>query len=157
METSILQQVKWIEFFRLQINTEGMTLSLSKEKLNHTFQRCLEVYSQPKTSVLNLKSTLQAILPATIQFRFLWQQKQILVLKGQGWYKGLITLDDLERKGLLWWIGNIKLSNGRKIQQQEPQMTIQTNVSTWRWSAHCKRLSTGEKWSKWNKDSEEMF
>ena len=34
-------------------------------------------------------------------------------------------------------------SNGRKIQQQEPQMTIQTDVSTKGWGAHCNGISTG--------------
>ena len=40
------------------------------------------------------------------------------------------------------------LSNGRKIQQQEPQMTVQTDPSTKGWGAHCNGISTGGKWSK---------
>ena len=62
---------------------EEMTLSLSKEKLNHVIQQCQEVYFRPRTSVLNftkliglLSSTVQTLLPGKIQFRFL-QQEQI--------------------------------------------------------------------------------
>ena len=35
-----------------------------------------------------------------------------------------------------------------KIQQQESKVTIQTDVSTKGWGAHCKEISTGGKWSK---------
>ena len=75
---SILHPVKQLEFLGLQINTEEMTLSLSEEKLTHMTQKYQERYSQPGTSVLSLtkligllSSTVQAILPGKIQFRFL--------------------------------------------------------------------------------------
>ena len=151
---SILQPVKQLEFLGLQINTREMTLSLSEEKLTHIIQQCQEIYSQTRTSVLSLtkligllSSTVQAILPGKIQFRFL-QQEQISSLKNQGSYQGYVILGNLARHEFLRWIENIRLSNGRKIQQQEPQLTIQTDASTKGWGAHCNGISTGEKWSK---------
>ena len=44
---------------------------------------------------------------------------------------------------LIRWIENIRLSNGGKIQKQEPQMTIQTDVFTKGLGVHCKGISTG--------------
>ena len=66
----------------------------------------------------------------------------------QGSYQGYVILGNLARHELLWWIENTRLSNGRKIQQQESQLTIQTDASTKGWGAHCNGISTGEKWSK---------
>ena len=42
---------------------------------------------------------------------------------------------------LLWWMENLKLCNGRKIQEREPHMIIQTDASTKGWGAYCKRVS----------------
>ena len=43
---------------------------------------------------------------------------------------------------------NLKLCNGRKVQQREPHMIIQTDDSAKGWGAYNKGVSTGEKWSK---------
>ena len=71
--------------------------------------------TQPKTLVLNLNKligllslTVQAILPAGIQFRYL-QQDQILALQKKGSYSGHVTLENLAREELLWWMENLKL------------------------------------------------
>ena len=110
---SILQPEKQLEFLGLQIITEEMTLSLSEEKLAHTIHQCQEVYSQPRNSVSRLTRQVN--------------------------YSGYVILGNLARQELLWWIENIRLSNGRKIQQQEPLMTIQPCFhervgSTFRWN-----------------------
>ena len=151
LKKSILQPVKQLEFLGLQINTEEMTLSLSEEKLTHIIQQCQEVYSQPRTSVLSLtkligllSSRVQTIFPGKIQFGFL-QQEQIPRLKKQGSY---VILGNLARHELLWWI-----ENDRKIQQQEPQLTIQTDASTKGWGAHCNGISTGVNGRKKNSDT----
>ena len=49
----------------------------------------------------------------------------------------------LNQTRISWWIENIMLSNGRKIQQQEHQMIIQTDASQKGWGAHCNGISTG--------------
>ena len=94
LKKSSLQAVKQFEFLVLHINTEEITVSLSGEKLICLTQQCQKIYSQPKTSRLSLLkliglllSTVQAILPGKIQFRFL-QQEQITSLKEQGNYWG---------------------------------------------------------------------
>ena len=46
----------------------------------------------------------------------------------QGSYQGYHILGNVVRKELLWWIENIRLPNGRKIQKQEPQVTIQKDM-----------------------------
>ena len=58
------------------------------------------------------------------------------------WY---VTLGNLAREELRRWMENLKLCNGRKIQQREPHMIIQTDASTKGWRAYCKGVSTAEK------------
>ena len=53
------------------------------------------------------------------------------------------TALSLNQTRISWWIENIMLSNGRKIQQQEDQMIIQTDASRKGWGAHCNGISTG--------------
>ena len=149
LKKSILHPVIQLEFLGLQINTEEITVFLSEEKLTQIIQQCQEVYSQPRTSLLSLTklidlllSTVPAILPRKIQFRFL-QQEQITSLKKQGSCQGYVIPGNLARQKLFWWMENIRLSNGRKSQQQEPQMTIQTDAFTKGWGAHYKGISTG--------------
>ena len=43
LKKTILQPVKQLEFLRLQINTEEMTLSLLEEKLTHIIQQRQEI------------------------------------------------------------------------------------------------------------------
>ena len=39
---------------------------------------------------------------------------------------------------------NLKLSNGSKIQQREPDMIIQTDASTKEWGTYCRGALAGE-------------
>ena len=80
LKKSVLHPVK-------QIDADKMTFSLSEEKLKHVSQQFQEIFKQPTNSVLNLtkliglsSSTVQAILPARIQFRY-FQHEQILALQ----------------------------------------------------------------------------
>ena len=148
LKKSVLQPVKQIEFLGLAIDTKKITFTLSEKKLKHVSQKCQEIFKQPKTSVLNLtklidllSSTVEAILPARIQFLY-FQQEQILALQKKGSYSGHVTLGNLASKELLWWMENLKLCNGRKIQQREPHIIIQRDASTKDWGAYCKGVLT---------------
>ena len=112
LKKSVLHLVKQIGFLGLVIDTEKMNFALSEKKLKHVSQQCQEIFKQPKTSALTLtklngllSSTVQAILPARVQFRYL-QQEQILALQKRGSYSGHVTLGNLAREELLWWMEN---------------------------------------------------
>ena len=73
-----------------------MTLSLSAEKIGKTKDQCLRLYKASEVSLLDLtklvgtlSSTIQAVLPARLQFRFL-QQQQIVSLKQSQSYLTLV-------------------------------------------------------------------
>ena len=63
--------MKQIEFLSLVVDIEKMTLALSEKKWKHVSQQYQEIFTQSKTSVLNLakliallSSTVEAILPS---------------------------------------------------------------------------------------------
>ena len=121
LKKSVLHPVKQIDFLGLVIDTEKMTLALSEKKIKEP--KTQPNTSQPKTSILHLtkligllSSIVQAILPARIQFRYI-KQEQILALQKMGSDSVHVTLGNLAIEELLWWMENLKLCNGRKIQQ----------------------------------------
>ena len=76
-----------IEFLGLIVNSQTMTLPLPKENIVEIKNQCLSFYKASEVSLLDLtklmgilSSTIQAVIPARLQFRFL-QQQQILSLK----------------------------------------------------------------------------
>ena len=152
LKKSVLHPVKQIEFLGLVIDTEKMGFALSEKKLKYVSQQCQEIFKQPKTSVLNLteltgllSSTVQAILPARIQFRYL-QQEQILALQKKGSCSGHVTLGNLAREELLWWMENFAIRE--KFSNKKPIGSFRQMPQQKAGGAYCKGVSTGGKWSK---------
>ena len=94
-----------------------------------------------------LSSTVQAVLPARLQFRYL-QQQQIQSLKAQKSYQHTLILNKQSKEELIWWVNNLNLSNGRYLVQPLAQVVIQTDASMKGWGALCKGISTGGLWPK---------
>jgi len=93
-----------------------------------------------------LSSSAIAILPAPLQYRAL-QRQQILELgKGCGFEK-VVELDQSAREELHWWVQNLRLSNGKRILLQKPQLVISSDASMKGWGAFCQGQRTGGPWS----------
>ena len=75
-----------------------------------------------------LSSTIQAVLPTQIHFRYL-QLQQVSALKGGMSYKEKIILNDQALRKLQWRIENLKYFNERYIIQAKPQIVTQTDTS----------------------------
>ena len=87
LKKCVLDPAQEIEFLGLIANSQTMTLSLPKEKIGKIKDQCLRLYKASEVSLLDLtklirtlSSTIQAVLPARLQFCFL-QQQQILSLR----------------------------------------------------------------------------
>ena len=91
----------------------------------------------------HLTSTIQAILPARLQCRFL-QQQQIQALKSHQSYQKEIVLNQDSKVELLWWVENLSLSNGCSLICPETQVVIQTDASLTGWGAVCNGQTTRE-------------
>ena len=148
LKKSVLDPCQEIEFLGMIINSNNLSISLPPQKLQKIKDFCMEIYNAHKVSVLELtkllcllSSTVQAVLPAQLQIRYL-QQIQIQALSQKYSYQQLVTLDLKAKKELMWWIQNLNLCNGRCLIQPPPQLVIQTDASKTGWGANCQGLTT---------------
>ena len=79
---SVLTPVQEIEFLGLTINSVTLVLSLNKTKIQKVVSECQKLLKNPQTSILELTrliglltSTIQAVLPARLNCRFLQIQQ----------------------------------------------------------------------------------
>ena len=136
-----------------------MTLALTEEKMKKVILKCQNLLSHPQTTVLELtkliglmSSTVQAVLPARLQLRYL-QQQQIQSLNQACSYQAEIVLNSLSKQELLWWVENLRLNNGRSLRQKEPNLVIQTDASKSGWGAFCNGVSA---WGEWSEKEENL-
>ena len=125
LKKCVLDPVQERELLGLILNSQTMNLSLPNEKIVKTKDQCLSFYKASDVSLLDLKkligklfSTIQAVLPARLQFRFL-QQQQILSLKQTQCYLTLVKVIPMTKNELLWWVNNPELCNGGLVIQPQ--------------------------------------
>ena len=110
LKKSVLTPTQRIEFLGVTVDSLIMTLSLPKKKVSKVQKQCQELLQKTQVSILELtkligllSSTIQAVLPAQINFRYL-QQQQIQALKTQGSYCKKVILNRHSKEELQWWI-----------------------------------------------------
>ena len=143
LKKSVLVPTQKMKFLGLIIDSVAMTLSLTKQKLHKIMLWCSQTFNNPKVSILELtkligvmSSTVQAVLPARIQFRYLQQQQILSFQNNNNNYSQLIVLNNSSKEELLWRINNLKMSNGRCLVQPQPQVVMQTDASKTGWGGN---------------------
>jgi len=148
-EKSMLQPSQTTEFLGFQINSLSMMFFLPEEKINHIKQKCKEMLKLEKVSVRQiakltgkLTSSMQAILPANLQSRYLQmlQIKGILIGKS---YEQEIILSQEARSERIWWASQIDNHNGKTIITPSPDFVITSDASNLGWGATFQDLKTG--------------
>ena len=154
LKKSELTPTQRIEFLGVTIDSLIMTLSLPEKKVSKVQKQFQELLQKTKKSISELKklagllpSTIQAVLPVQINFRYL-QQQPIEALKTQGLCCKKVVLNGNSKEELQWWIKNLKICNGRYVIQSHSQVLIQTDAPRKRWGAVCQGISTGGQCSK---------
>ena len=130
----MLNPVQKIEFLGLEIDSVAMKLSLPQRKVEEIVQMSQNALNNKITLreltqlIGKLTSTVQAILPAKLQIRFL-QQIQIKALRKSLAYESLITLDLQAKDELSWWMTNMKMYNGMPLSIVPPDTKIFLDAS----------------------------
>ena len=134
-----------------------MTLSLPEEKIRKIKDQCLRLYKASEVSLLDLtkligtlSSTIQAVLPARLQFCFL-QQQHILSLKQTQSYLTMVKVDSHGKKQVVIVGQQSGTLHGRLVTQPQTQVLIQTDASKKGWWAVCRGIRTGGQWSRRNR------
>ena len=117
-------------------------VSENKESVCGGVQSTRDNLVRTNTFLETLTSTVQAILQARLQFRYL-QQQQIATLK-----RSVSYMTAMAKEELAWWIKKLELSNGRAIMQPLSQILMQTDTSKKGWGAVGQGIRTGGLWSR---------
>ena len=136
---SVLTPEQEIEFLDLTINSVTLELFVKKTKIQKVVSKCQNLLNNPQTSILELTrligllmSTIQAVLPARLNCRFL-QIQQISPLSENLSYLDIIVLNQNSKIEQKWWVQNLELCNGRALIQPPVEVLIQTDASTKGW------------------------
>lgn len=152
-EKSIFTPSKELLFLGFLINSEHMTVTLTKEKSMFLKQSCLELLSSAFPSircvarVIGLMiSSAPAIELAMLYYRALENDKVDALKQNFGNFDSQMTLSPLSKADLLWWVNNVEKTS-KKISQSQPDVVITTDASKEGWGAVLGSTSTGGRWS----------
>ena len=152
-EKSKVNPSQVLDFLGFQIDSQKMMFHLAEEKITKLKVSCREILSAKKVSVRDLAkitgklvSTLQAIIPANLQCRFLQMLQTKSLMSGKT-YESKISLTSEAREELLWWVNQIEQSNGRSIISVTPDLVLTTDASNEGWVAVCRGIRTGGIWT----------
>ena len=93
-----------------------------------------------------LSSSIQAVFPAPLHYRFLQMAKTMALKKTQS-YESTISLNQAAQEELLWWRNNLAAWNGRSLLRKESDLLTETDASNLGWGACCNGVRTGGIWS----------
>lgn len=152
---SELKPTRRMEFLGILIDSVNMTMLVTEEKIKQLTRLCSEAKQLGELSVRKLSSligklisTASAIIPCMLQVRFL-QQLQIKAVRGRKRYSDLVQLNEKASLELDWWIGNLKLREGKPILLTPPDMVIHSDAAkSGGWGAECNGVQTGGQWSR---------
>ena len=156
---SVLEPAREMEFLGILVNSVEMSMLLTEEKITKLTKLCKDTLSRGKLTVKKmgsligkLVSTAAAVTPCMLQVRFM-QQLHIKAVRDQKLWTDIIWLDEKARLELNWWIGNLKLREGKPILTSPPDLIIHSDAAkTGGWGAECNGVQTGGQWSREEKD-----
>ena len=158
---SVLKPAQQIEFLDLKRDFHTMALALTEEKMKKVILECQNLHSHPQTTALELKkidrsdvlncpsssaSSSTAKLFTTTTNTITFFSMEIQSLNQACSYQAEIVLNSLPKQQLLRWVKNLRLNNGRSLQQKEPNLVIQADASKSDWGAFSNGMLTGGKW-----------
>ena len=153
LDKSVLTPTQNIEFLGFRINSTEMSVTLTKHKKDKIRTLCWTMLSNSFLSIQELASVtgkLIATFPAVnyggLHYRELEKLKVSELKKNRGHYKAQITLNDMARSELKWWISNLEHSYGH-IHKKQVTVTIETDASGRGWGAYNGVDKIGGRWN----------
>ena len=130
-----------------------MSLYLPKDKVKGIKKDCQRLIDNPSVSIRalsrlvgKLSSSIQAVLPVPLHYRYLLRIKNVALKKRQS-YLAMLCLDQAAQQELLWWRDHLAAWNGRSLLRKKEDLTIETDASNLGWGASCNGVRSGGIWS----------
>ena len=141
-QKSVLIPSTTIEFLRSIVDSKTLTLFLPKEKIKKAKKASQSILDnalpliQLSQFLGYLTSTIQAVFPAPIHFRYLQVDKNKALSTCQ-YYLATLSLSQHAKEELIWWRDNLEAWNGKALVSGEPCLIIETDVSCKGWKPHA--------------------
>ena len=146
---SVLVPSQKMEFLGSLVNSFDLSLSIPRDRIRKIQSKSQDLLNTPVTTVRELSkflgllsSSIQAVLPAPLHYRYLQQAKNS-VIRFRKSYEGVVHLDSECHQGVQWWKYNLVAWNGKALFQQSTYLVIETDASRQGWGAYCQGMSTG--------------
>ena len=152
-EKSQLQPTQLIQYLGFLIDSRGMRIKLTEQKVTQMVVTCRAIQEKQSLSVQELAKLIgkmtaafPAIFPAPLWYRELQRLKNQAIQKEQS-FEGLVKLNQEALLELQWWSTKMNLMNGKSVSTQDPSLVVETDASMLEWGAVCKGIRTGGLWS----------
>lgn len=149
----MLDAVQVISFLGFEIDSVNMLFKLPEGKVQKIKDECKQILKEESLYVREMSqligkliSTMQAVIPAKLQCRFM-QMTQIKGLLENKHYEAMIPISVEVKTELRWWINQLEVSNGKSIIGSNPSMILTSDASDVAWGATWDTQSTGGCWS----------
>lgn len=151
-EKSVLVPSSVMEYLGFTVNTIDMTLSLPKQKIQKIKELSRQVIQSNHVSIRflseligNLTASIQAIFLASLHYRHLQSEKNMVLRQGGG-YNTIVTLSDQAIKEVNWWVNQVEVWNRKSLINPNPAVIIQSDASKKGWGAVCEKMCIGGIW-----------
>ncbi len=138
-----------IEFLGFIINSESMTVELSKEKKLRICNLCEEIINSNNSSIRDIAKLLGKFTSSFIgvplgklNYRYLERAKTNSLRYRKGNYEGRVWLTREALTEINWWRDNL-MEASSPIIRGNPRITLTTDASSFGWGAANKKTGTG--------------
>ena len=152
IKKSTFDPVQKIEFLGFRLNSLTMSIALPKDKLHAIQKAARRLKEQGRVSVRQVAHLLgmlvaahPAILPAPLHYRSLEREK-LMALSRNSSYEQRLQINSQMFNDLTWWIEEAESHNGRPLQINTWDLSIESDASMTGWGAICQGRTTGGLW-----------
>ena len=144
---SVLEPTQTIQFLGFVIDSVAMTVKLppSKSANQNLVLNCNPTIREVAQVIGLIVSSFPAVQYAQLHYRTLESEKIHALKVNAGNYEFTMTLSQMAKTELTWWIENIDMAS-RPIMFGNPDITIATDASNLGWGAVCNGTKTGGPW-----------
>ena len=142
MNKSVFTPSKSLQFLGFIVDSENMSVHLSKDKIKIVIQKCTRMLNLSVSSLRELASligTLISVFPAVefgpLYYRELERQKIEGLRQNYGNFEASTNITEMMRSQIRWWIENIE-SSCKLINHKKPTIVLFTDASSHGWGGH---------------------
>ena len=152
-EKSIFHPEKKLHFLGFDLNSENMTVTLSKEKENKFLRASTQLLEKQSPMIREVAGLIGLVISYSQAFDYglahikaLENEKIVALRLSKGNFDVPMTISQRARDDVLWWMENIT-SSEKHIEIVQPDVTIFTDASEEGWGASMGNVTTGGRWT----------